>query len=128
MESKIRCWNAHSWLNYSTFDHSNFCDFSSNSYLRLNGFKTATDEQLADYGGTSLMASVERSWGKVKPLYTKLHSVVRWKLNQIFGSDLVDLKSPLPAHLMVSRHKIWHYLKLPRDGSAHDTWYQPVII
>ena len=69
---------------------------------RLNGFKTAVDEQLADYGGEGLIESLDRTWSEVKPLFTKLHSVVRWKLNSVFGDKLVDLKSPLPAHLMVS--------------------------
>ena len=74
--------------------------------LRLNGFKTAVDEQLADYGGEGLIESLDRTWAEVKPFYTKLHAVVRWKLNKIYGDKLVDLKSPLPAHLMVSRHLV----------------------
>lgn len=43
---------------------------------------------------------MDRVWLQVKPLYDALHCHVRAKLNEKYGDDVVDLKSPIPAHLL----------------------------
>jgi peptidyl-dipeptidase A len=43
---------------------------------------------------------LDRIWDEVKPFYEQLHCYVRGKLNKKYGSDVVDLKKPIPAHLL----------------------------
>jgi peptidyl-dipeptidase A len=45
-------------------------------------------------------AEVDRLWGQVKPLYDSLHCYVRWNLNKKYGSSVVALDKPIPAHLL----------------------------
>jgi peptidyl-dipeptidase A len=42
---------------------------------------------------------VDRLWEQVKPLYSSLHSYVRWKLREKYG-DAVSASGPMPAHLL----------------------------
>lgn len=41
----------------------------------------------------------ERLWQQVKPLYDSLHLYVRLKLREKYGTDIVPLTGPIPAHL-----------------------------
>jgi peptidyl-dipeptidase A len=43
---------------------------------------------------------VDRLWTQVKPLYDALHCHVRAKLNEKYGSEVVPLDKPIPAHLL----------------------------
>ena len=43
---------------------------------------------------------VDRLWNQVKPLYDSLHCHVRAKLNEKYGSQVVPLDKPIPAHLL----------------------------
>jgi len=45
-------------------------------------------------------ADVDRLWSEVKPLYDSLHCFVRRKLNETYGSSVVPLDQPIPAHLL----------------------------
>ena len=45
-------------------------------------------------------AELDRLWGQVKPLYDALHCHVRAKLNETYGSQVVALDKPIPAHLL----------------------------
>jgi peptidyl-dipeptidase A len=45
-------------------------------------------------------AEVERLWEQVQPLYQALHCHVRAKLAETYGTDLVPLDQPIPAHLL----------------------------
>jgi peptidyl-dipeptidase A len=45
-------------------------------------------------------AEVDRLWNQVKPLYDSLHCHVRARLNEKYGSQLVPLDKPMPAHLL----------------------------
>jgi peptidyl-dipeptidase A len=45
-------------------------------------------------------AELDRLWGQVQPLYVALHCYVRGKLNEKYGSSLVPLDQPIPAHLL----------------------------
>ena len=45
-------------------------------------------------------AEVDRLWTQVKPLYDSLHCYVRWNLNKKYGSNVVSLDQPIPAHLL----------------------------
>lgn len=43
---------------------------------------------------------VEQLYAELKPLYMMLHSVVRYKLYQKYGPSVIDLKGPIPVHLL----------------------------
>jgi peptidyl-dipeptidase A len=43
---------------------------------------------------------VDRLWEQVRPLYDALHCHVRAKLAEHYGTDLVPLDEPIPAHLL----------------------------
>lgn len=43
---------------------------------------------------------VDRLWNQTKPLYDALHCHVRAKLNEKYGSEIVPLDQPIPAHLL----------------------------
>ncbi len=45
-------------------------------------------------------AELDRLWGQVRPLYEALHCHVRAKLAERYGTDLVPLDAPIPAHLL----------------------------
>lgn len=43
---------------------------------------------------------MERLWRQIKPLYLQLHSYVRRKLREHYGSSVVTRRGPIPAHLL----------------------------
>lgn len=45
-------------------------------------------------------AEMERLWQQVKPLYDSLYTYTRRKLNEKYGSQVVALNGPIPAHLL----------------------------
>ncbi len=53
-----------------------------------------------DMDPTDFPAELDRLWGQVKPLYDALHCHVRARLAAQYGSDLVPLDGPIPAHLL----------------------------
>jgi peptidyl-dipeptidase A len=45
-------------------------------------------------------AELDRLWAQVRPLYDALHCHVRARLGEVYGSDVVPLDGPIPAHLL----------------------------
>lgn len=45
-------------------------------------------------------AEMERLWLQVKPLYDSLYTYTRRKLSEKYGSEIVPLDKPIPAHLL----------------------------
>jgi len=45
-------------------------------------------------------AELDRLWGEVSPLYEALHCLVRAKLGEQYGTDLVPQDGSIPAHLL----------------------------
>lgn len=45
-------------------------------------------------------AEMDRLWQQVLPLYESLHCYVRKKLSERYGTDVVPLDQPIPAHLL----------------------------
>jgi peptidyl-dipeptidase A len=43
---------------------------------------------------------IDRLWGQVRPLYEQLHCLVRARLSEKFGEDVVGKSGPIPAHLL----------------------------
>ncbi len=48
----------------------------------------------------SFAAEVDRLWEQVRPLYLSLHTYVRRKLGEAYGTDLVPRDGMIPAHLL----------------------------
>jgi len=44
-------------------------------------------------------ADMDRAWNQLRPLYLSLHSYVRAKLGEKYGTSLVSPTRPIPAHL-----------------------------
>lgn len=65
-------------------------------------------------------AEIDRLWERVRPLYEALHCHVRARLAEVYGSELVPLDQPLPAHLLGNMWaQDWtniYELVAPRDG------------
>lgn len=53
-----------------------------------------------DMDPAAFAAEVDRLWGQVRPLYEALHCHVRAKLAEKYGTEVVDPKGPIPAHLL----------------------------
>ena len=58
-------------------------------------WRSAYDMDPAEFPG-----ELDRVWGQVKPLYDALHCHVRAKLAEQYGTELVPLDGPIPAHLL----------------------------
>ncbi|MCZ6500811.1 MAG: M2 family metallopeptidase [Gammaproteobacteria bacterium] len=53
-----------------------------------------------DMDSEDFAAEIERLWGQVEPLYNELHCYTRGKLSEKYGSDVVSIDGPIPAHLL----------------------------
>lgn len=43
---------------------------------------------------------LETLWTELEPLYKNLHAYVRRALHKKYGSEYINLKGPIPAHLL----------------------------
>jgi len=53
-----------------------------------------------DMDADAFAGEVDRLWEQIKPLYTALQCKVRADLASHYGSDVVDVSKPIPAHLL----------------------------
>jgi peptidyl-dipeptidase A len=58
-------------------------------------WRSAYDMDPADFP-----AELDRLWGQVQPLYDALHCHVRARLAETYGTGLVPVDGPIPAHLL----------------------------
>jgi len=74
----------------------------SNQGARELGYKDTGALWRAGYDMTpdEFSADVERLWQQVRPLYLSLHTYVRARLVQKYGSQVVPPDGPIPAHLL----------------------------
>jgi hypothetical protein len=52
------------------------------------------------YETPDLEGDVLALYTQLEPLYKELHAYIRRKLFQVYGEGTVDLRGPLPAHLL----------------------------
>lgn len=52
------------------------------------------------YRGEDVLEEAARLWADLKPLFMNLHAYVRRKLFNFYGSDVIDITGPIPAHLL----------------------------
>lgn len=68
--------------------------------LPVAGFKDLGDQWRASYDVDDFSGELEEIWIGLRPLYQQLHAYVRRRLNRVYGSKLVPLDGPIPAHLL----------------------------
>lgn len=71
-----------------------------NKEAQLNGFADYGDQWRQKYETTELETIVKDLYAQVEPLYKQLHAYIRRKLYDTYGPDKIDLRGPLPAHLL----------------------------
>ena len=71
-----------------------------NKLAMLNGFTDLGDEWRSKYETNDFEGDVLELYRELEPLYKELHAYIRRKLHDVYGSEYIDLKGPLPAHLL----------------------------
>ena len=66
----------------------------------MNGFTDGTEMKTVEYESNTFVDEMEQTWEGLKPLYEQLHAYVRYHLHMKYGSELIDLNGPIPAHLL----------------------------
>lgn len=54
----------------------------------------------AKYESNTLEADLKRLFDELQPLYLNLHAYVRRSLFRYYGPEVIDLRGPIPAHLL----------------------------
>jgi peptidyl-dipeptidase A len=74
----------------------------SNKGARELGFKDtgAMWRSKYDMPADDFPKELDRLWEQVRPLYTSLHTYVRWKLREKYGAQVVPAAGAIPAHLL----------------------------
>ena len=52
------------------------------------------------YEVEDLEPMVEELYNQLAPLYQNLHAYVRRKLYNVYGEDYINLRGPIPAHIL----------------------------
>nr|CAH0112907.1 unnamed protein product [Daphnia galeata] len=72
----------------------------SNKQAQLNGYDDYGDQWRQRYETTEMETIVQDLYAQVEPLYKQLHAYIRRKLYDTYGADKINLRGPLPAHLL----------------------------
>ena len=78
-----------------------------------------------DLAPDEFAAEVDRLWEQVKPLYLALHTYVRTKLSEAYGTDVVTPVAMIPAHLLGNMwaqdwQSIYDLVAPPGDATAYE--------
>ncbi|KAJ9582336.1 hypothetical protein L9F63_003324, partial [Diploptera punctata] len=71
-----------------------------NQGARNNGYSDIGECWREELETPDLEQVVEELYRQVEPLYKLLHAVVRYRLGQLYGTELVPPTEPIPAHLL----------------------------
>jgi len=71
-----------------------------NKLAQQMGYADYGDEWRQKYETTEMETIVQNLYDQVEPLYKQLHAFMRRKLYEMYGADKIDLRGPLPAHLL----------------------------
>ncbi|XP_071837230.1 angiotensin-converting enzyme-like isoform X2 [Apostichopus japonicus] len=102
-------WAWHGWResvanNDARQDYINYTRLS-NEGARNNGYEDAGHKlRQTLYRGEDVLEEAARLWADLKPLFMNLHAYVRRKLFNFYGSDVIDITGPIPAHLLGNMH------------------------
>ncbi|XP_077019647.1 angiotensin-converting enzyme isoform X3 [Tamandua tetradactyla] len=72
----------------------------SNRAAQLNGYKDMGALWRSRYESDTLEEDLEQLYRELEPLYLNLHAYVRRALYSFYGPEVIDLKGPIPAHLL----------------------------
>ncbi|KAJ8365026.1 hypothetical protein SKAU_G00138570 [Synaphobranchus kaupii] len=79
--------------------YPDFVEFSNNA-SRMDGFVDTGDYWRSWYESPTFADDLEKLYKQVEPLYLNLHAFVRRKLYNHYGPKYINLKGPIPAHLL----------------------------
>uniref|UniRef100_A0A4W3HQC2 Angiotensin-converting enzyme n=1 Tax=Callorhinchus milii TaxID=7868 RepID=A0A4W3HQC2_CALMI len=79
--------------------YTEFVDMS-NEATRLDGFEDTGEYWRSWYESPTFEEDLEFIYHQLKPLYLNLHAYVRRKLYQRYGAKYINLRGPIPAHLL----------------------------
>ena len=71
-----------------------------NQGARNNGYSDIGECWREELETSDLEQVVDEIYHQVEPLYKLLHAVVRYRLAEFYGSELVPSTKPIPAHLL----------------------------
>uniref|UniRef100_A0A8C3KJA8 Angiotensin-converting enzyme n=1 Tax=Calidris pygmaea TaxID=425635 RepID=A0A8C3KJA8_9CHAR len=72
----------------------------SNEAYKMDGFEDTGSYWRSWYDSPSFEDDLERLYNQLEPLYLNLHAFVRRKLYDRYGPKYINLKGPIPAHLL----------------------------
>ncbi|NXJ81114.1 ACE enzyme, partial [Trogon melanurus] len=72
----------------------------SNEAYQMDGFEDTGSYWRSWYNSSSFEDDLEHLYNQLEPLYLNLHAFVRRKLYDRYGSKYVNLRGPIPAHLL----------------------------
>ncbi|KAG5203040.1 angiotensin-converting enzyme-like protein Ace3 isoform X1 [Ovis aries] len=72
----------------------------SNKAAKLNGYQDMGALWRSTYESDSLQEDLEQLFQELQPLYLNLHAYVRRALYRFYGPELIDLRGPIPAHIL----------------------------
>ncbi|XP_060637297.2 angiotensin-converting enzyme isoform X1 [Anolis sagrei] len=72
----------------------------SNEAYKMDGFKDTGEYWRSWYDSPTFEDDLEELYHQLEPLYLNLHAFVRKKLYDRYGSKYINLKGPIPAHLL----------------------------
>ncbi|KAM3592839.1 uncharacterized protein V6R79_026353 [Siganus canaliculatus] len=76
-----------------------FVELSNEAY-RADGFEDTGDSWRSEYASPTFEQDLEEIYKTVEPLYKNLHAFVRRQLYKLYGSKYINLRGPIPAHLL----------------------------
>ncbi|XP_026535627.1 angiotensin-converting enzyme [Notechis scutatus] len=72
----------------------------SNEAYKMDGFQDTGAYWKSWYDSPTFEEDLEQLYHQLEPLYLNLHAYVRRKLYDQYGSKYINLKGPIPAHLL----------------------------
>ncbi|XP_061611297.1 angiotensin-converting enzyme [Phyllopteryx taeniolatus] len=72
----------------------------SNEASRADGFKDTGDYWRSWYETDNFQEVIEQLYQTIEPLYQRLHAFVRRQLYNQYGPKYINLRGPIPAHLL----------------------------
>ncbi|XP_003786678.1 angiotensin-converting enzyme-like protein Ace3 [Otolemur garnettii] len=72
----------------------------SNKAAQLNGYNDMGALWRSKYESDTLQEELEDLFQELQPLYLNLHAYVRRALHRHYGPQVIDLRGPIPAHLL----------------------------
>ncbi|KAM8945786.1 angiotensin-converting enzyme [Pelodytes ibericus] len=79
--------------------YQRFVELSNQAY-KLDGYKDTGEYWRSWYASSTFEEDLENLYHQLEPLYLNLHAFVRRKLYERYGAKYINLKGPIPAHLL----------------------------